>query len=254
VQRACLGPRRSGVLLPSHPRRPARDCGARGFGGSAPMIPSHGLPASWGERVFELAPHLLAPWGADGGGTGASAVRARVSPPRGAGSSRQAAQPAAGAVRRRRFTSRCTDRSAAGWAAWQYRDDQVGASHCAPAEGRRRQAGTPARGGWHAGPTGYQARRDTQPTAAVTARRHRRGGRVSGPASASHAGGGLLWAGRQRASGTRRARCSRPGARYRSAVRCSSAERRRAKADAPLGLPGAPGDSRPKKETTPWDK
>ena len=42
VQRACLGPRRSGVLPPPHPRRPARDCGARGFGGSAPMIPSHG--------------------------------------------------------------------------------------------------------------------------------------------------------------------------------------------------------------------
>jgi hypothetical protein len=37
----------------------------------------------------------------------------------------------------------------------------------------RRGAGTPARGGWHAGPTGYQTRRDTQPTAAVTARRHR---------------------------------------------------------------------------------
>jgi hypothetical protein len=121
----------------------------------------------------EAGAHRLAPWGADGGGTGASAVRARVPPPRGAGSSRLAAQPAAGAVRRRRFTSCRTDRSAAGWADWQYRYDHSGASHCAPAEVRRRRVGTPVRGGWHAGPTGYQARRDTQPTAAVTARRYR---------------------------------------------------------------------------------
>jgi len=43
---------------------------------------------------------LCAPWGADGGGTGASAVRARVSPPRGAGSSGLAAQRPTGARQR----------------------------------------------------------------------------------------------------------------------------------------------------------
>ena len=48
-------------------------------------------------------------------------------------------------------------------------------------------------------------------------------------------------------------RLQAPCARPRSAVRSSSAERRRAKADAPLGLPGAPGDARQEKETTPWD-
>jgi len=121
----------------------------------------------------EAGAFLCAPWGADGGGTGASAVRARVPPPRGAGSSRLAAQLAAGAVWRRRCTSRHTDQSAAGCADWQYLFDQSGASHCAPAEARRRRVGTPVRGGWHAGLTGYQARRATQPTAAVPARRYR---------------------------------------------------------------------------------
>jgi len=40
VQRACLGPRRSGVLPPPHPRRPARDCGARGCEGQSPSLSS----------------------------------------------------------------------------------------------------------------------------------------------------------------------------------------------------------------------
>ena len=40
VQRAWLGPRRSGVLPPPHPRRPARDCGARGCEGQSPSLSS----------------------------------------------------------------------------------------------------------------------------------------------------------------------------------------------------------------------
>lgn len=68
---------------------------------------------------------------------------------------------------------RCRDRSAGGCADWPYLCDRASVSHFPPAAEPRRRVGTPARGGWHAGPTGYQARRDTQPTAAVPARRYR---------------------------------------------------------------------------------
>ena len=61
-----------------------------------------------------------------------------------------AAQPAAGAVRWRRFTSRRTDQSAAGCADWQYRYDQSGASHCPPPPTRPARQRTARRGGYQA--------------------------------------------------------------------------------------------------------
>jgi len=67
--------------------------------------PIAALTASWGERVFELAPHLFAPWGADGGGTGASAVRARVSPPPGGRKQSPGSPAACGGTPARRGTS-----------------------------------------------------------------------------------------------------------------------------------------------------
>jgi len=104
VPRAGLGPRRSGVLTPSHSRLPARDCGASGVWGQSPHDPQQSpgspaepewqpsatvyqrcvamqaiaaLTASWGERVFELAPHLDTPLGE----TAAKLRAARLSRP-----------------------------------------------------------------------------------------------------------------------------------------------------------------------------
>jgi len=61
------------------------------------------------------------------------------------------------------------------------------------------------------GATLHQRCRATPPTAAVPARRSRRGRRVSGTRSASQQRGGLLWAGRRRKAGAvRRRRRSHP--------------------------------------------
>jgi len=127
---------RQGAARRERRRQPQPEHGALPHAQRSPAQPPwRGLgvtgSSKHGRSAAEPVPTTWPPGGRMG--EARRSVRSSALPsPRGAGSSGLAAQLAAGAAQRRRLTSRCADRSAAGCADWPYRYDQSGASHCPP--------------------------------------------------------------------------------------------------------------------------